>query len=696
MTTMLSSFGSRAGMLGALALAALTACGGAPQQPPATPAPTEATATAEGHAAGDLIPRDVFFGDPDRVLPQISPDGTRLSYLAPVDGVLNVWVAPIDDLAQARPVTSDRTRPVRRHSWAHTSQHVLYAQDAGGDENWHVFSVDLASGKVTDLTPMPKVAARIEALSARHPDHVLIGMNDRDPAMHDLYKIDIRTGERVLVQQNPGMARFYADDDFRVRLAARMTPDGGTELLAPAAGKQKWKPFLTIPFADSMTTDLIGFGKDGKTAYLQDSRGRNTGALYELDLASKEKRLLAEHAQADSGALILHPTDKTPLAASFDYMRREWKAIDPAFQADLDALARVSEGELELMSATDDGRKWIVAFLGDAQPVRYYLWDRDQQAARFLFVNRPALEGQPLAQMHPLLIQARDGLSLVSYLSLPRDSDPDGDARPDRPLPMVLLVHGGPWGRDGWGYDPEHQLLANRGYAVLSVNFRGSTGFGKQFVNAGNGQWGLAMHDDLIDAVQWAVQAGIADAARVGIMGGSYGGYATLAGLAFTPEVFACGVDIVGPSSIVTLLEAIPPYWQPLVDMFKTRVGDWTTEQGRARLLDRSPLTHANAMVKPLLIAQGANDPRVKQAESEQIVQALTGRAVPITYVLFPDEGHGFARPQNRLAFMAVTEAFLAAHLGGAHQPMTAEDLAKSSIQIPVGATGIPGLPAEQ
>ena len=693
-TTHSSRAGMREDLLLVLALAVLTACSSTRQAPQTTPAPTTTP-----DAAGELIPRSVLFGDPDRVSPAISPDGAWLSYIAPVEGVLNVWVAPIDDLAAARPITSDRVRPVRRHFWAHTSQHVLYAQDAGGDEDWHIFSVDLTSGKTTDLTPLPGVAARIEALSPRHPHHVLIGINDRDPTLHDLYKVDIRTGERELVLENPGMASLFADHDFRVRLAARMTPDGGTVLLAPAAGSaagDEWQPFLTIPFEDSMNTMFVDFDAQGKTAYLRDSRGRNTGAIYAIDLATKEKKLLAEHAQVDSDRLILHPTDKTPLAASFTHLRREWKAIDPAFQADLDALSEVSDGELGLVSATDDGRKWIAAFSGDAQPVRYYLWDRDQQAARFLFVHRPALEGLPLTRMHPLVIQARDGMSLVSYLSLPRDSDADGDARPDRPLPMVLLVHGGPWGRDTWGYDPEHQLLANRGYAVLSVNFRGSTGFGKQFVNAGNGQWGLAMHDDLIDAVQWAVQAGIADADRVGIMGGSYGGYATLAGLAFTPEVFACGVDIVGPSNIVTLLEAIPPYWQPLVNMFKARVGDWTDEQGRQHLIERSPLTHADAIVKPLLIGQGANDPRVKQVESEQIVEALTAREVPITYVLFPDEGHGFARPENRLAFIGIAEAFLAAHLGGAHQPMTAEDFAGSSIQIPVGAASIPGLPADQ
>jgi dipeptidyl aminopeptidase/acylaminoacyl peptidase len=290
--------------------------------------------------------------------------------------------------------------------------------------------------------------------------------------------------------------------------------------------------------------------------------------------------------------------------------------------------------------------------------------------------------------MRPVVIPARDGLKLVSYLTLPPEVDED---RPPRPLPMVLDVHGGPWARDEWGFNAVHQWLANRGYAVLSVNFRGSTGFGKEFTNAGNREWAGKMHDDLLDAVDWAVEQKIADRGRVAILGGSYGGYATLVGLTFSPDVFACGVDIVGPSNILTLLSTIPPYWQPMVQMFKDRVGDFTTHEGKTFLEERSPLSRVDRIARPLLIGQGANDPRVKQAESDQIVRLMRQKEIPVTYVLYPDEGHGFARPENRLSFNAVVEAFLAQHLGGRYEPV-GDDFAGSSISVPTGADGVPGL----
>jgi dipeptidyl aminopeptidase/acylaminoacyl peptidase len=342
-------------------------------------------------------------------------------------------------------------------------------------------------------------------------------------------------------------------------------------------------------------------------------------------------------------------------------------------------------------SRTLDDKTWIVAYTMDDGPVRYYLYDRDKKEAKFLFTNRKSLEGQPLAKMHPEVIKSRDGLNLVSYLTLPIDSDPDHAGRPKGPLPMVLLVHGGPWGRDNWGYNSQHQLLANRGYAVLSVNYRGSTGLGKKFTNAGNKEWAAKMHDDLIDAVEWAISEKIADPKRVAIVGGSYGGYATLVGLTFTPERFACGVDIVGPSNLFTLLSTIPAYWAPALQMFKDRVGDPTTPEGKKLLNERSPLNFVDKIERPLLIGQGANDPRVKQAESDQIVRAMQNKQVPLTYVLFPDEGHGFARPENNLAFFAVAEAFLARQLGGRYQPI-GNDFDGSTITSPEGSDQSPGL----
>jgi dipeptidyl aminopeptidase/acylaminoacyl peptidase len=677
----------------------MVACGGA-QTTQSGPDSTESTAKEAGAAqhritgtpSDSLIPRKAFFGDPDRAKARISPDGTRVSYLSPSEGMLNVWVAPVHDLSQATVVTQDRTRPVRRYFWAYTDQHIIYSQDAGGNEDWHVYSVDLQTGKALDLTPLDKVQARIMKVSHKHPRTVVIGLNDRDPRYHDVYKVDIVTGERTLLQQNDGFITFSIDDDYNVRLAARMAEDGGQEVLKPAKGGE-WKPLMTIPHADAMTTSMLYVDDKGRTAYLFDSRDRNTSALYSLDLGKLKRKLLAEHDKADASSVLQHPTKNTIQAVSFNHTRREWKILDASIKPDFKSLAELDSGEFTVVDRTRDDRTWVVAFSGADRPVKYYLWDRKAKKGQFLFTDRKDLEGLELSPMHPVVIESRDGLELVSYLTLPVGSDADGDARPDSPLPMVLLVHGGPWGRDTWGYNPLHQLLANRGYAVLSVNFRGSTGFGKQFVNAADGQWGLTMHDDLLDAVTWATAQGVAQDGKVCIMGGSYGGYATLAGLTFTPETFACGVDIVGPSNLITLLKAIPPYWAPMVNMFKTRVGDWTTKEGEALLTDRSPLTHADKIRRPLLIGQGANDPRVAQRESDQLVEAMQKNNIPVTYVLFPDEGHGFARPANNLAFFAVTEAFLSAHLGGFYQPMSAQDFKGSSITIPVGAKGIPGLP---
>jgi len=381
---------------------------------------------------------------------------------------------------------------------------------------------------------------------------------------------------------------------------------------------------------------------------------------------------------------MTNPITGKPEAVATTYLRKSWQVLDPAVEGDLEAIARLDDGDVEVIDRSGDDRVWILAFLDDDGPVKYWHWDRDTQEGRYLFSNRSDLDGYALVEMKPVEITARDGLVLPSYLSVPPDTAGEK-------LPMVLLVHGGPWGRDNWGYNSLHQWLTNRGYAVLSVNFRGSTGLGKALTNAGDLEWGGKMHDDLIDAVEWAVAEGIATADRVAIMGGSYGGYATLAGLTFTPEAFACGVDIVGPSNLVTLTGSIPPYWAPMIELFASRIGDWRTEEGRAFLTQRSPLTHADKIVRPLLIGQGANDPRVKQAEADQIVAAMQAKGIPVTYVLFPDEGHGFARPANSLAFNAVTEAFLAECLGGRVESV-GDDFEGSSIQVPAGADGVPGL----
>lgn len=670
-------------------------------QPPATarPAtnreaggPDDAPSPEPAYLAGvPLIPRRVLFGNPDRAAVEVSPDGTQLSFLAPLDGVLNVWVAPLDDPKAARPVTKDTERGIRFYRWAYTNEHIIYLQDQKGDENWHVYAVHLPSGELRDLTPLENVNARIENVTHRIPGELLVAINDRDPQLHDIYRVNLATGERSLVEKNEqGFANYLVDDDLRVRFAMRFAPDGGMDVLSKAASGD-WQPFEKIPAEDSLTTAPAGFDKTGNVLYLIDSRGRNTGALFAVDLTTGEKKLLAENERADLGDVLIHPTEYEVQAVSFTYDRKEWRVLDPRIEADLVALRAVADGELEILSRSLDDRVWIAAFLMDNGPVRYYRYDRPQRRATFLFTNRSALEAQPLVKMYPVIIPARDGLQLVSYLTLPPGADSDADGRPEQPLPMVLNVHGGPWARDTWGYDPEHQLLANRGYAVLSVNFRGSTGLGKNYVNAGNREWGGKMHDDLIDAVQWAIDQGIAQPDKVAIMGGSYGGYATLAGLTLTPEVFACGVDIVGPSNILTLIASVPPYWAPVLQMFRDRIGDFGTEEGRKLLTEKSPLTHVDKICRPLLIGQGKNDPRVKQAESDQIVQAMQERNIPVTYVLYPDEGHGFARPENRLSFYAVTEAFLARHLGGRFEPI-GDAFEGSSIEVLTGAEQVPGL----
>lgn len=636
-----------------------------------------------------LIPRQDLFGNPDKASVQLSPDGTKIGYLAPVGGVLNVWIGPANDPAAARPVTRDTDRGIRFYDWAYTSNHILFIQDKGGDENWRLYSVGLDTGDTKDLTPLEGVQARFQEISPQFPAEILVALNDRDPRLHDLYRINIATGERRLVQKNEGFAGFVTDRDYRVRLALRVLPDGGSEMLR-ATEHGGWTPFARIPTEDTLTTSPIGFDKAGTILYMIDSRNRNTGALMALDLDTGTQTLLAEDPRADVSDVVIHPTEKRVQAAAFTYERKVWQILDQSIAGDWAALRTIATGDVEVVSRTLDDRYWIVAYIIDDGPVRYYRYDRAGQKAQFLFTNRERLEGLPLAKMHPTVITSRDGLNLVSYYTLPPGSD--GDARPDEPFPTVLVVHGGPWARDTWGYNPWHQWLANRGYAVLSVNFRGSTGFGKALINASTSEWGAKMHDDLIDAVQWAIQHGIADPQRVAIMGGSYGGYATLVGMTFTPEMFACGIDIVGPSNLVTLLESIPPYWQPQVDLWTTRVGDHRTEEGRAFLTKRSPLTCAHRIQRPLLIGHGANDPRVKQAESDQIVQVMQEKGIPVTYVLYPDEGHGFARPENRLSFNAVAEAFLSRCLGGRCEPIC-DDFTGASITVPVGADQVRGVP---
>ena len=639
-----------------------------------------------------MIPRQVLFGNPEKSMARISPDGAYLSYLAPVEGVLNVWVAEVEDPGSARPITRDEERGIRYYDWTYDGQHILYYQDAKGDEDWHVYATNIATGETRDLTPFEKVNSQILSVNEKTPNEILIGINNRNPQLHDVYRIALSTGERTLVEENPGFVSYLFDNDDRTRFAMTFSPTGGQEILQRDENNQ-WQPFLEVPNTDALTTYLTGFDKSNQILYMIDSRKRNTAALFTLDMESGKQELVAEDNCADVGGMLVHPTEKHVQAVSFTYDRNHWHVLDPMIQDDMDYLHSVEDGELSITSRTLDDRLWTAAYVLDNGPVKYYLYDRTRKQANYLFSNRTDLDEYQLARMHPLTIKSRDGWNLVSYLTLPPDSVSNDDARPNNPVPLVLLVHGGPWGRDIWGYDPQHQWLSNRGYAVLSVNFRGSTGFGKEFTNAGNGEWAGKMHDDLIDAVNWAIREKITQRDQVAIMGGSYGGYATLVGLTFTPDTFVCGVDIVGPSNLVTLLQNVPPYWVPILPMMKDRVGDWTTEEGQKSLLAKSPLARVDQIQRPLLIGQGANDPRVKQVESDQIVEAMKQKNIPVTYVLYPDEGHGFARPENRLSFYAVAEAFLSEHLGGQFEPV-GEDFQGSKIQVPEGADQVPGLQA--
>ena len=639
-----------------------------------------------------MIPRQVLFGNPEKSMARISPDGEYLSYLAPVEGVLNVWIATVDDPDSARPITNDEERGIRHYDWTYDGQHILYYQDAKGDEDWHVYATNIATGETRDLTPFEKVNSQILSVNEKTPDEILIGINNRNPQLHDVYRIALSTGERTLIEENPGFVSYLFDNDDRTRFAMTFSPTGGQEILQRDESNQ-WQPFLEVPNTDALTTYLTGFDKSNQILYMIDSRKRNTAALFTLDLASGKQELVAEDDRADVGGMLVHPTEKHAQAVSFTYDRNRWHVLDPAIQEDMDYLHSVEDGELSITSRTLDDRLWTAAYVLDNGPVKYYLYDRTRKRATYLFSNRTDLDEYQLAKMHSLTIKSRDEWNLVSYLTLPPDSVSNDDARPNNPVPLVLLVHGGPWGRDIWGYDSQHQWLANRGYAVLSVNFRGSTGFGKEFTNAGNGEWAGKMHDDLIDAVNWAIREKITQRDQVAIMGGSYGGYATLVGLTFTPETFACGVDIVGPSNLVTLLQNVPPYWVPILPMMKDRVGDWTTEEGQKSLLAKSPLARVDQIQRPLLIGQGANDPRVKQVESDQIVEAMKQKNIPVTYVLYPDEGHGFARPENRLSFYAVAEAFLSEHLNGQFEPV-GEDFQGSKIRVTEGADQVPGLQA--
>ena len=610
-----------------------------------------------------LISREILFGNPERTSPQISPDGKHLAWLAPDSkNVLQVWVKPVE-VKEGKIVTHDKKRGIRMFSWARASNTILYLQDSDGDENFHVYGVDLASGSVRDYTPFEGIRAAITATDYKFPDEILVSMNLRDRRRFDVYRLTLSTGALVLdTAAADDVVAFTADSRLQIRAARAVTPAGGTIIRLRDNAQSPWRDWLKGGAEE--TIGVIDFTDDGKSIQLLSSLGNDTARALQIDIATGKQTVLASLPEADAIRFVIHPKTNAVQAVGFMPDRIRWMVVDPSVKGDFEALAKVHGGDLSVVSRDLADDTWLIAFTSDRGSIRYYSWRRPEKKAEFLFSAQPKLDGLQLAEMKPVKIKSRDGLDLRGYLSLPVGV-------PAKNLPMVLFVHGGPWFRDMWGFNPSAQWFANRGYAVLQVNYRGSTGYGKKFLSASYRQWGKKMHDDLIDSVDWAIKQGIADSKRVAIYGGSYGGYAALAGVTFTPEKFACAVDIVGPSNLKTAVSTFPLYWKrPVWDV---RMGNVDDPKDAELIRNASPLFRADKIVRPLLIGQGANDPRVNKAESEQIVSAIEKHGGKVTYVLYTDEGHGFARPENRIDFNARAEAFLAKYLGGRFEPMEGE-----------------------
>jgi dipeptidyl aminopeptidase/acylaminoacyl peptidase len=621
-----------------------------------------------------LIPRKVFDSPAEHDFLTISPDGKTIAYTAPSDkDVANIWV---EDLAthQKRMVTRATHRGLNQYWWAYDNEHLLYQTDENGDEDFHLYSADLKSGAIRDLTPFLGIRSEQVLLMPSYPDEVLVGMNLRDPRLFDIYRVNLKTGATVLDAENPGdIIGWTADSNLVIRAATAFTDRLETVIRVRDSAKSPWRDLLKIPFEEAPFLGqvnggniIVGFSADGKKLVAGSSKGSPTNRLVEFDVTTgKELRVLAGDPQADlwqvfanSFILIRDPRDHHVQAVAFDYLKPEWRAIDPAVAADLKYLSSLQAGVFQIANQDLSGSKWAVWYL-DNGPTSFYLYDRTAHQAKLLFRDHPQLEKYKLAEMKPMTIPARDGYKLVSYLTLP----PGKEAKN---LPLVLLVHGGPWARDEWGFDPVGQLLANRGYAVLQVNYRASI-INIPYMNAANEKIGTLTDDDLTDAVQWTVQQGIADPKRLAITGASFGGYSVLRAVTRHPELYACGVDIVGPADLATLMNSIPNYWKPVKQRWLRRIGDVTTDQTLNEKL--SPLFHAGDIRVPLLIGHGQFDPRVKLAQSEQIVATIRKNGGKVTFVVYSDEGHGFARPENLLDFDGRTEEFLHGCLGGRFEP---------------------------
>ncbi len=637
-----------------------------------------------------IIDRELLFDAPEIAGGQISPDGKFISFIKPYKGTQNIWVKKLeDDFTAAKPITADTIRPIRSYFWSRDGKYILYSQDKGGDENFNIYAVDPqeapAAGKDIpvnrDLTNLKGVRVFIYAIPFTDPDAIYIGLNDRDKAWHDLYKMKISTGERTLIRQNSATDRITGwvfDWNDQLRLANRANADGSNDILRVDA-KELVKIYTTTVFEEAYP---IAFSKDNKRVYMQTNKGDNIDLsqliLFDPETLQEEVIESDPLKRVDLGNVFISEQSKEIIYTSYEDERNRiyWK--NKSFEDDYNLIKKqLPNTDIYFTSSTTDENYWMLSASADVDPGSTYLFDRKTKKLTFQYRPRPNIPVKDLAEMKAISYKSSDGLEIPAFLTLPKGLEPKN-------LPVVVFPHGGPWARDGWGYNSYAQFLANRGYAVLSPNFRSSTGYGKKFLNAGNNQWGEKMQDDLTWGVKYLIREGIADSTKIGIMGGSYGGYATLAGVAFTPDVYACGVSIVGPSNLITLLNSIPPYWEAGRKVFHVRMGDPTNPEGKAQLERQSPLNSSSKIKAALLVIQGANDPRVNKAESDQIVIALRDRGFPVEYIVAPDEGHGFARPVNNMAMLASAEKFLAKHLGGRYQESMKPEVAKRLGEITV------------
>ncbi|WP_375326225.1 S9 family peptidase [Candidatus Tisiphia endosymbiont of Nemotelus uliginosus] len=610
-----------------------------------------------------LIPRKVLFGNPDKIDVKLSPDGKYLSYLAPKDGVLNIYLTDVNNLTQTVAITNEKERRIYRHFWARNNKDILYMQDEKGDENYRLYKYNIETKKNDLLTPKAEVRTQLIGVSSQYPNDILIGLNDRDKRYFDVYKLNLTTLKKELIFKNDGFTDIIADNNLQIRFVVSPTPDGGVEYHQVKDGQLEH--FMTVAMEDAISTYIAGFDQTNNNIYLLDSQSHNTAILKLYNLLTGEENIIAKNDLVDITILTTHPTSYNVQAVAINYDKTTYQILDQAIDKDIKYLLNHNKGNLHIISRTLDDSIWLIAYESDDAPIKYYKYNRHITKAELLFTNRAELEHYNLLKMHPVIIKSRDGLKLVSYVTFAAGTILDDSNKPSHKSPLIIYVHGGPNARDVWSLNMTHQWLASRGYTVLSINYRGSTGFGKEFINAANLEWGNKMHHDLIDGVNWAITNNITDKDKIAIMGGSYGGYAALVGLTMTPDIFACGVDLVGPSNLFTLIQSIPPYWEPALNRIKKTIGPWDTEEDKEFLRQRSPLTFAAQITKPLLIAQGANDPRVKQAESDQIVNVMKQAKIPVIYALYADEGHGFARPENSLSYHALVEHFLAKILGG-------------------------------